>query len=220
VVRRERETEAPGSPDGSCPVSGSRPKLLDLFSGAGGCARGYQLAGFHVTGVDNRPQPRYAGDAFILGDALAYCAEHGDEYDAIHASPPCQGYSVMRHLPWLRDREYPLLIDPVRTLLRASEKPWVIENVMGAKLDAFYLCGLMFDLPFYRHRLFETSFFWFRPRHPRHRTVVQPGGRIGDRAHQIVFTTPHRGGRASRTEARRATPNRRRAWADELAGTH
>jgi DNA (cytosine-5)-methyltransferase 1 len=54
--------------------------LLDAFCGAGGRARGYQLAGFHVTGIDNRPQPRYAGDAFVLGDALEYIAAHGSEY--------------------------------------------------------------------------------------------------------------------------------------------
>ena len=54
---------------------GGRPRLLDAFSGAGGSARGYQLAGFHVTGVDIRPQPHYIGDAFIQGDALAFIEE-------------------------------------------------------------------------------------------------------------------------------------------------
>ncbi len=63
------------------------PKLLDLYGGAGGAGRGYMDAGFDVTGVDIEPQPDYPG-TFILGDALAYLAAHGHEYDAIHASPP------------------------------------------------------------------------------------------------------------------------------------
>lgn len=142
----------------------AKPKLLDLFCGAGGAARGYQMAGFHVTGVDIKPQPRYAGDRFIQGDALEYVAAHGHEYDAIHASPPCQDYSVMRRGRW-QDREHPDLIEPVRTLLKRTGKPYIIENVQGAPLKySLMLCGTMFDLQtpegsqLRRHRLFETSF--------------------------------------------------------------
>jgi site-specific DNA-cytosine methylase len=71
-----------------------KPRLLDLFCCAGGAARGYQMAGFHVTGIDIAPQPRYAGDVFIWADALEYVEAHGQEYDVIHASPPCQAYRV------------------------------------------------------------------------------------------------------------------------------
>ena len=169
------------------------PRLLDLFSGAGGAACGYHRAGFYVVGVDIKPQPRYIGDEFIQADALKYVAEHGHEFDAIHASPPCQGYSIMRNLPWLREKEYPLLIDPVRKLLEATGKPWVIENVMGAKLPAGWLCGTMFGLPFYRHRAFETNFFWMQPGHPNHEFTVRNGRALGARARDVVFQQTRRG---------------------------
>ena len=69
-------------------------RLLDLFCGAGGAAMGYHRAGFDdITGMDIKPMPRYPFK-FIQGDALEYLAAHGAEYDVIHASPPCQAYSM------------------------------------------------------------------------------------------------------------------------------
>ena len=167
------------------------PRLLDLFCGAGGAARGYQEAGFYVVGVDNRPQPRYAGDEFIQADALEFMDAGGWQgFDVIHASPPCQGYSIMRNLPWLRHKEYPLLIEPVRERLQIIGLPFVIENVMGAQrkaeMRAGWLCGGMFGLPFYRHRLFETNWPWLQPGHPRHRFTVRNGRTLGSRARDIV----------------------------------
>ena len=135
-------------------------KLLDLFSGAGGAAKGYQQAGFHVTGIDNRPMPRYAGDVFIQADALEYAAEHGHEFDAIHASPPCQGYSRTK---MLHSNSYPDLIGRTRKLLSVTNLPYVIENVRAAPLRACtMLCGTAFDLgtddaELRRHRYFETN---------------------------------------------------------------
>ncbi len=132
-----------------------RPRLLDLFCGAGGAARGYQLAGFHVTGVDIKPQPHYAGDAFYEADALDFARIAGDTYDVIHASPPCQAYSRMRRIT---KRDYPELIAPTRRLLTTLGRPWIIENVEGAPLrDYIVLCGTMFGLRVRRHRWFETS---------------------------------------------------------------
>ena len=155
--------------------------LLDTFCGAGGAAVGYSRAGFtEIVGVDIEPQKNYPFE-FIQADALEYLKEHGHEFDAIHASPPCQGYSIMRNLPWNKDREYPLLIDPVRELLESINKPWAIENVMGAHLRAGWLCGTMFELPFYRHRAFETNWFWMIPGHPKHSAVISAGRMLGSR---------------------------------------
>lgn len=156
----------------------TRPRLLDLFSGAGGAARGYQLAGFHVTGVDINPQPHYIGDEFYQGDAMTWPL---DGFDAIHASPPCPGYSRLRHLPWLKGREWPLLIPEVRDRLMTTGVPWAIENVMDAPLDGVFLCGLMFGLPVYRHRRFESSVFMLAPAHPRHEIVIGHGRMVNDR---------------------------------------
>jgi len=117
---------------------------------------GYFRAGFDdITGVDINPMPRYPFK-FIQADALEYLREHGAEYDVIHASPVCKGYSRLSSM-W-QDREYPDDIPEVRRLLRLTGKPYVIENVVGAPLENYVmLCGSMFGLRVYRHRLFECN---------------------------------------------------------------
>jgi DNA (cytosine-5)-methyltransferase 1 len=127
-------------------------RLLDLCCKAGGAARGYQLAGFYVVGVDLEPQPHYAGDEFIQGDALAVDL---DGFDAVHASPPCQRYIR----GGLSDKaKHPDLIGPLRERLIASGLPWVIENVPGAPMRPdVVLCGSMFGLEVRRHRWFESN---------------------------------------------------------------
>jgi hypothetical protein len=139
-----------------------RPKLLDLFCGAGGCAAGYVRAGFDVTGVDVRPQPRYllsGATAFVQADALEYVREHGREFDAIHASPPCQAYS--KATAWRGDRgRHPDLIAPTRQALLSCGRPHVIENVEQARRllrSPVMVCGSMVGLRVRRHRYFELS---------------------------------------------------------------
>lgn len=141
-------------------------RALDLFCGAGGATRGLQEAGFHVTGVDIKPQPRYCGDAFVQGDALA---ARLDGFDFVWASPPCQGYSVGTGFG---DRaKPPRMIAAVREMLLAADCPcWVIENVCGARdhlHNPVMLCGAMFGLGVVRHRLFETHGFML-PTPPHH----------------------------------------------------
>lgn len=163
-----------------------KPRLLDLFCGAGGAAMGYHRSGFEVVGVDIKPQPRYPFE-FHQGDALEFCGKRGREFEAIHASPPCQGYSIMRNLPWLRGKEYPMLIEPTLELLEKTNCRWVLENVMGAKLKAGWLCGRMFGLPFFRHRFFQANFLWLAPPHPEHNGTIRKGRMLGDRARTVAI---------------------------------
>ncbi len=120
-----------------------------------------------IVGVDITPQPHYPFE-FVQADALEYVAGHGAEFDFIHASPPCQGYSRMRHLPWLKGREYTLLISPVRELLKATGRPWVIENVADSPLNGALLCGAALGLPLVRHRRFESNVLLLFPPCPGH----------------------------------------------------
>jgi DNA (cytosine-5)-methyltransferase 1 len=146
-----------------------KKRLLDLFCGAGGCAVGYAAAGFEVVGVDIVPQPRYPF-SFVLADAFTYPL---DGFDVIHASPPCQRYSVTAAL-W--KREYLDLVPVVYDRLVASGKPFVIENVVGAPLPyALLLCGTMFDLDVLRHRLFASNVLLFAPGPCQHLGTVRNG---------------------------------------------
>ena len=153
-----------------------RPRLLDLFCCAGGASMGYHRAGFEVVGADLSDQPRYPFE-FIHGDWRAVLDKFGDTFDAVHASPPCQGYSAMSTCrPGLAD-QYLRLIEPVREALKDLGVPYAIENVEGSPLDnPIMLCGQMFGLELYRHRLFECSFPVAVPTHPRH---VVPASKAG-----------------------------------------
>ena len=143
-------------------------RILDLFCCEGGAAVGYHRAGFEVVGVDleQRFAKRYPFE-FHAADALEFVKAHGHEFDAIHASPPCQAYTrgnAGRVTSW------PRLIEPVRELLVQTGLPYVIENVKDAGpelVSPVGLCGCMFGLAtedtdgvrihLQRLRLFETS---------------------------------------------------------------
>jgi len=143
----------------------SKPRLLDLFCGAGGAAMGYSRAGFEVVGVDLVAQPHYPFEFWQM-DALAFLGldvpqDVASSFDAIHASPPCQGYTQFSNLNaerWGNRVAHPMLIEQVREGLRATGLPYVIENVQGAPLEkALTLCGSMFGLKVRRHRIFESN---------------------------------------------------------------
>ncbi len=163
-------------------TAANRPRLLDLFCGAGGAAMGYHRAGFDVVGVDIKPQPNYPFE-FYCADALSvriftesgevWVGLHGrnQAIDAIHASPPCQAFSLATRFHGnAHAATHPDLIAPTRELLEATGLPHVIENVAGAPIrHDLVLCGEMFGLRVHRHRYFQLGgFFALQHPHARH----------------------------------------------------
>ena len=151
----------------------NRPRLLDLFCCAGGASMGYHRAGFDVVGVDLVASKRYPFE-FHQGDALEFVKEHGHEFDAIAASPPCK---VHTDLKAFSGEQHVDLIPDTRAALIASGKPYVIENVEGAPLlDPVMLCGSSFDLGVERHRGFESNVPLYGPACDHERqAAISPG---------------------------------------------
>ncbi len=189
----------------------SKPKLLDLFCGAGGAAVGYARAGFEIVGVDIEPQPRYPFE-FHRADALEFLATAGRDFDVIHASPPCQGYSSLRSIHRFRGkRAYPLLVETVLGALEATGLPYILENVPGANLPTHVtLCGSMFGLgaqcdgvwhQLRRHREFACSWYFLMPLRCRH--VGRPVGVYGNGGGHHCCTPGAMNGMTGRASERR-----------------
>jgi DNA (cytosine-5)-methyltransferase 1 len=156
-------------------------KVGDFYCCQGGASAGYQNAGFRIgIGVDKDPQPKYPyRGQFHQGDALAAIRVYGPMMDLNHASPPCQYDSACQRL---QGRDHPDLINPTRDALEAAGKPYVIENVGGARdklCNPVMLCGAMFGLHTYRHRYFESGggFVLPQPEHPEHEHPTVKMGR-------------------------------------------
>lgn len=190
----------------------SRPRLLDVFCGGGGAAAGYHRAGFDVVGVDIVDRKgRFPDMDFVKGDALAYLEAHGSEFDVVHASPPCQAFTISKHLTRRKMGRQPSTLDllaPTRSALETLGKPWVIENVVGAPLSGVVLCGTTFGLGTHtadgwrelrRHRIFESSAFLFGAGPCQHVTrAIGIYGSIGDRIPNgaVIAATAEEGRRA------------------------
>lgn len=128
---------------------------------------GYARAGFEVVGVDIEPQPNYPFECH-QADALIFSLE---DFDVVHVSPPCQGYSTIVASRKGGREKHPRLIEAFRDRLIGSDLPYVIENVAGARAylhNPILLCGEMFGLRVYRHRLFESNVELLQPDHVEH----------------------------------------------------
>ncbi len=188
-------------------------RVLDLFCCEGGAGAGYARAGFDVTGVDINPQPRYPF-AFRQADVLALDPAWVASFDAIHASPPCQAHTAMKTMH--NAKVHADLIEPTRAMLKASGRPWIMENVVGAPLEApILLCGTMFglgveDAELRRHRLFEASWpLLFVPQcqHGSRDTIGVYGGHVRNRRRARTIGVYGEGARDSRRKFDKGVPD-------------
>lgn len=226
--------------------------LLDLYAGQGGATRGYQDAGWTVAAVDrdaaalrrNPAEYRYVGDvltvlaALLAGGTLPFTRRDGttvqlglDDFDAIHTSPPCQGYSIATAGNPSARAKHERLIAATRRLLVLTGLPWVIENVEQARSqmnDPILLCGRMFDLRaddedglllvLDRHRLFEASFPLAAPAHPKHGNEQVAGVYGGSRRSSLPNATPADDRYAARHERHGGYVPRSKRVQQELLG--
>ncbi|MFJ5110975.1 SAM-dependent methyltransferase [Streptomyces sp. NPDC088551] len=189
-------------------------RVLDAFCCAGGMAMGYYLAGFDVVGIDIDPQPNYPFP-FVQGDAIEFIREHGHEFDVVHGSPPCQAYTPLNAY---NHKTYPDLIAPTRDAMLSTGRPYVIENVEAAApelREPTLLCGPMFGLGLYRHRLFETNWNLLAPSHTPHLALCTRNGYLPTEAKPFMTIT---GGRHSRAWQNAACDAMGMPWIKVLAG--
>jgi len=229
----------------------SRPKLLDLYCCEGGAGVGYQRAGFDVYAVDldpkyskRNPFPFHSGSALdvlqtlIEGGSIRFTRDGRDpewlrlaDLAAIHASPPCQGYSIATAGNKTARGKHERLIAATRTLLEQTGLPWVIENVEQARtqmIDPLMLCGRMFGLGTYdedgmplildRHRLFEPNVELAPFEHPKHGPGQVAGVYGGSRRSSKPDATPADDRHAARFERKGGYVPRSQRVQQELLG--
>jgi len=149
------------------------PKLLDLFCCCGGISKGFHNKGWECTGVDIKDGHQYPYE-FIQSDVFDLPMDFFQQFDLIHASPPCQF-----HIPTNKHRQHNHinLIPKTIELLEKAGKPYIIENVPGSPLRKdLVLCGEALGLKVIRHRIFQIKGFTvMQPKHEKHKISVLNG---------------------------------------------
>lgn len=174
----------PAPPDTWRGIPLTRPCAIDLYCGGGGAGRGLLDAGFAtVVGVDrevHRTSYEHApGMRFLQLDVKELTPDDLKVFDFVWASPPCQAYTGIipksqrekHEARWKAAGRHIDMIPWTREVLRASGRPYIIENVQGAPLEnPVRLCGTMegMNLGVFRHRLFESNLTLHGPGPCRH----------------------------------------------------
>ena len=196
-------------------------KVLDLFSGGGGASMGIHQAlnesniEHEIIGIDYRPFLRNIYPfKFVCLNALNIKTEWMEKFDLIWASPPCQKFSSSNYInKYLgRTSNWKDLIAPIRVKLLETKKPFVIENVWQAPLRRdLVLCGTMFDLGVFRHRIFEIEgFVCYQPVHPDH------NGHIGDGTYFSIHRGPMFKNRGPKWKEFRKKHHNFQKWKDAM----
>lgn len=116
---------------------------LELFSGAGGLAKGLELAGINHKGFiewdkDACQTLRENFDASIIyeGDVRSYDFKKLKDIDIVAGGPPCQPFSLGgKHKGYDDERDmFPHAIKAIRTL---TPKAFIFENVKGLLRKSF-----------------------------------------------------------------------------------
>ena len=118
----------------------NKPRVIDLFCGAGGFSHGFQMAGFEIVlGVDNWKgceetfRHNHEGADFQLKDINELDPYNLPQADIIIGSPPCTEFSRANR------KKNPLvgfrLVDAFLGIVEASEPDyWIMENVSNREL--------------------------------------------------------------------------------------
>jgi DNA (cytosine-5)-methyltransferase 1 len=118
-------------------------KSLELFSGAGGLAKGLELAGFeHSAFVEFNPDAcaslrrNFDPEKVFEGDIKDFNFHQLSGIDAVAGGPPCQPFSLGGKHGANNDRRdmFPYAINAIETL---TPKAFVFENVKGLLRESF-----------------------------------------------------------------------------------
>jgi DNA (cytosine-5)-methyltransferase 1 len=118
-------------------------KSLELFSGAGGLAKGLELSGLQHSALVELNKHAYASlcenfdaEKVFLGDVRDFNLETLDNIDVVAGGPPCQPFSLGgKHQADQDNRDmFPYAIRAIETL---KPKAFVFENVKGLLRQTF-----------------------------------------------------------------------------------
>lgn len=118
-------------------------KSLEIFSGAGGLAKGLELAGFeHSAFVEFNPEAcctlrkNFDPEKVFEGDIRDFDFHQQSDIDVVAGGPPCQPFSLGgKHGANKDSRDmFPFAINAIETL---TPKAFVFENVKGLLRDSF-----------------------------------------------------------------------------------